>query len=666
MNRFPSIMFAVVLCLAGVVPGFAETPEYTLGEIVVESDKPTAADVATVAEVTAEDIERRGATTLNEALLMLPGVNIRTAADGTPRIDIRGFRTRHIKLLINGVSFQSTYDGQFDPASIPAENIARVVLAKGGSSVLYGAGGTAAVINIITKGGERGMHGSVGARAGETDSYLGKASLSGGNDKGYFFGGVSEMNSNGFPVSGDFDSTTVQDSDLRANSDRQRSSVFFNGAYNLGEGTELGAVLSYTGGSYGKPPSVYPTKDDFAKKPKYERLEDYSEIASQLNLRHEFALPLVVDAALYANQRNELTKVYDDDSYSSTDASGSSKSRSASQIAGMHLQGSYDYDSFGMLTLALNGESQSWDENGYVMETVAGGGGGGGGGGGSKVKQVDFNTRNNLQEYSSSLEYSITPVEPLTLVAGGGYVAQTGPESETATDWIYTLGATYRPIEGTAVHANHARKVRFASVRNLFDTTSGNPDLEPEVARHFEIGLDQELPFKTLFTGAVYRTYAENLIEKDNVTEIYENYEEYLLQGFELGLENTFLDALWVKTSYSYLDSEDQSDDSNRDELQYRPRDTYALEAEYTFPVGFSVYGSAYYVANQFTYNDDATLKERMDDFTVVNLKISQKLLENALSLYAGVNNLFDEDYEESYGFPRPGRTLYCGFDYAF
>jgi outer membrane cobalamin receptor len=55
-----------------------------------------------------------------------------------------------------------------------------------------------------------------------------------------------------------------------------------------------------------------------------------------------------------------------------------------------------------------------------------------------------------------------------------------------------------------------------------------------------------------------------------------------------------------------------------------------------------------------------------MDDFVVVDLKLSQPFLDDALNVYAGVNNLFDEDYEESYGFPRPGRTLYCGIDYAF
>lgn len=647
----------LLLCLAFVLaqPVFAQDAEYVLGEVVVTSEKTGVDDVTDVSEVTAQDIEARGATNLNEALVMLPGVYIRTAADGTPRIDIRGFRTRHIKLLINGVPFQSTYDGQFDPASIPAENIARIVLTKGASSVLYGAGGTAAVINIITKGGTQGTHGSVGMRAEESDSYLGKASLSGANEKGYFYGGVSQKTANAYPVSGDFDKTEIQDSDLRKNSDRERNNVFFNGGYTLSEDTQLGAVLSYTGGSYGKPPSIQADSDDFGKKAKYERLEDYSELASQLNLRHEFSSPLTLDAAVYGNQRNELTKVYDDDSYDSMDASGSSKSRSTSSIAGTNLRGSYDFDTYGVLALALSGEAQSWDESGFKMVKS-----------GKKVLEEDIDTDNNLQEYSTALEYSITPIDPLTLVAGGGYVAQTGPASETVTDWTYLLGANFRPLEGTTLSANHARKVRFASIRNLFDATSGNTDLDPEVARHFELGLAQELPLKTVFTGAVYRTYAENLIEKDDVTEIYENYEEYLLEGFELGLENKFFDAFWIKTAYAYLHSEDKSDDSERDELQYRPRDTFSVEAQYTCPFGAALYASVYHVANQYTYSDDATLKKRMNDFTLVNLKLSQALLDKALSVYAGVNNLFDEDYEESYGFPRPGRTLFCGFDYAF
>jgi outer membrane receptor protein involved in Fe transport len=519
-RTLPALLLALAVAVAP--PVFAQETDYVLGEVVVESARPDVEDVTNVSVVTARDIEARGATTLNEAIEMIPGVYIRTAADGTPRIDIRGMRTRHIKLLINGTPFQSTYDGQFDPASIPAENISRIVLTKGASSVLYGAGGTAAVINIITKGGKQGMHGSVGMRAGEIDSYLGKASLSGGNEKGFFFGSVSRLNSNGYPVSGDFDKNEAQDSDTRKNSDRERNSFFFNGAYNIDASTELGAVFSYSGGGYGKPPAAIVDKDLFfdPKKTKYERLEDYSDLGAQLNLRHEFSVPLTMAVSLYGNQRNELTKGYEKDDYNKIIY----KSRAESTTAGINLRGSYDFDVYGVLAATLMGENQSWDESGFK-------------------KNDPIEVDQDLQEYSAALEYTVTPIDPVTLVAGAGYVAQTGPGSETATDWTYLLGATYRPFEGTAISATHARKVRFASIRNLFDATSGNPDLDPEVSMHYEIGLDQELPFKTLLSASVYRNDVEDLIEKNDVTEVYQNYEEYLLQGFEVGLENRFFES---------------------------------------------------------------------------------------------------------------------------
>lgn len=59
--------------------------------------------ITTVDEVTAAQIERSGASTLDEAVRLVPGVAIVNGGDGVPRINIRGFRTRNITLLIDGV-----------------------------------------------------------------------------------------------------------------------------------------------------------------------------------------------------------------------------------------------------------------------------------------------------------------------------------------------------------------------------------------------------------------------------------------------------------------------------------------------------------------------------------------------------------------------------------
>lgn len=131
----------------------ADDELYRLGEVVVSGGTPIVEAVGVTRRVTAEEMEQRGVRSLDEALNLLPGVDVRVGGDGAPRIDMRGFRTRHIKLLLNGTPFNSTYDGQFDSALISVENIAEIVVTTGATSTLYGSGGNAGVINIITKKG---------------------------------------------------------------------------------------------------------------------------------------------------------------------------------------------------------------------------------------------------------------------------------------------------------------------------------------------------------------------------------------------------------------------------------------------------------------------------------------------------------------------------------
>jgi outer membrane cobalamin receptor len=50
----------------------------------------------------------------------------------------------------------------------------------------------------------------------------------------------------------------------------------------------------------------------------------------------------------------------------------------------------------------------------------------------------------------------------------------------------------------------------------------------------------------------------------------------------------------------------------------------------------------------------------------VVNAKISRSLLEDRMSLYVRAENLFDEDFEQSYDLPQAGRSVYGGVDVRF
>src|SRR5579883_3224034 len=64
-----------------------------------------------VTVISAKQIEDAGARTLDQALRLAPGVYVRDGGgDGIPRIDIRGFRTRNILLLIDGIPYNSSFD----------------------------------------------------------------------------------------------------------------------------------------------------------------------------------------------------------------------------------------------------------------------------------------------------------------------------------------------------------------------------------------------------------------------------------------------------------------------------------------------------------------------------------------------------------------------------
>ena len=145
VHRTP-ILFALVALLTKSVA--AQTPP-TFSISVTERSE-IIEEVGTTRRIDRAEIEARNARTLDEALKLIPGIYVRTGGDGTPRIDVRGFRSRHVLLLVNGVQMNSTSDGQFDPARISTDSIREIKISYGSSSILYGDNALAAVIEITT------------------------------------------------------------------------------------------------------------------------------------------------------------------------------------------------------------------------------------------------------------------------------------------------------------------------------------------------------------------------------------------------------------------------------------------------------------------------------------------------------------------------------------
>ncbi len=643
-----SIALALPLAMAGVTPaGAASSVEpFNLGEVVVSAKTGGVETTQTVHEITAEDIQARNARTLKEAIELVPGLNVRTGGDGVPRIDIRGLRTRHVVLMLDGIPMNSAVDQQFNPTLVPADNIARIKVTVGPSSVLYGQGGLAGVINIITKKGGKDVKGSISYEAGDRQEYLFRGNLGGSkNNFDYFLSANAEKRTS-YPLSDDFSTTSLQGAGYRKNSDNERNNLFGSFGFQATRDLHLALTMGYVQGEYGKPAGTLTTADPFASTPRYQRIDNLEGFSVQLAANYTPSGPLSLRAWGYHNRMDQHERSYDNATYSTISRRNSYDVRTDSRIQGLTMQPKVDLGRGGVITASLGVENNKWENAGYIITNNSG-----------ARASADLVARFDV--FSLSTQYEISPVTNLGLVFGYGHYWQDRSEVSD-DDFSIMAGAHYDFPTSTRLKAAFQRNVRFPTLEQLYATDGGNPTLTAEISRQYEVGVEQKLPGNSLLSVTGFRNDVKDFIEK--ISSLSVNNDEYRFYGVEVAAETRFVDNLTLRASYSYLDSKDKSDGATRDELQYRPKSTVSFEGWYDFPFGLTPYVSLQHVANQVTY-DRATnsIAYKMDNFTLVNLKLSQKLLKNRLNVYFGVDNLFDENYETSYGFPKAGRFIYGG-----
>jgi vitamin B12 transporter len=628
---------------------------YELGEVVVSAHAGGVEAIGTVITITADDLRDSGARTLDDALELVPGVYVRTGAAGTPRLDIRGFRTRHVQLLFDGIPINDTFDGQFDPTTIPVEHIARIKVTTGGASVLYGPGGNGGVINIVTKAGLGKMQCSAIGEAGSGDTYLARVSLSTASDKARFYISSSPLTTDGYPVSGELNTTGSESGGQRDNSDRKRLHLFASAGFDLSDSTQVGVTFNRFQGEHGVPAVVnYDKNDPFTKKPKYDRVDDLTGYAVQAAMGHAGEGPVSVKGWVFLNSLDQEDNRYDDAGYDTQVANGARHTAATTRAVGVNLQLRYATPRSGAFTLGLGGEADRWEAVGFSV--------------GKKDVRTDLDQAEAVQIYSAALQYEVTPASGLAMAAGLGHNIQTRTGADNASDFTYMLGGRYAFSPQTRIRASHARKVRFPSIRQLYDPTAGNTDLKAERSLHHEVGLEWDAARDVQVTAAAFLVNARDFIEKDE-TDLYRNFEDYRYRGLEIATRIQPTERLKVSTAYAYLHSENRSADSEREELQNRPGDKVSLEATYRFRFGIAAHASLLHVADQVFYDNDGKLpreKKNLDAFTLVDAKLSYGARQVGLQIYAGVDNLFDTNYEQSYGLPRPGRTYYVGAGHRF
>jgi outer membrane receptor protein involved in Fe transport len=304
----------------------------------------------------------------------------------------------------------------------------------------------------------------------------------------------------------------------------------------------------------------------------------------------------------------------------------------------------------------------------YDTEVLAQGGGGGGGGGGAAddfdSTEEDYSTRT----YTGALEYELAPAPGVRLVSGYSvsWFDPDGASSDRAGNGL--VGVAWDVREGTRLRASFSRRHRFPSIRQLFEYEAGNPELVTETSRTWEVGLEQSLPKNSRVSLVGFYSDVDGYIEKIDATDQFENNDTYRMRGFELEAQTRFAPGLDLRGSYSLLDTEDRSSGAFRDDLQNRPRQRVSFEGRYRFKSGLSLQASVDRVVDSYVYaSRRASYRQSsLDDYTLVSGRIGQALFNGRGAVYVLVENLLDEDYESSYGFPQRGRTWGAGVEMRF
>lgn len=162
----PALLAAPAAHAQQVAAPFADAPRggeavISLAEITVSATgvpTPVTQTGSSVTVLTSDLLQAQQVRTVPDALQQVPGLNVvRTGgASGQTSVFIRGTNSNHVKVQIDGIDVNdpSTPNRAFDFSQLQTEDLSRIEVLRGPQSGLYGADAIGGVISFVTKRGE--------------------------------------------------------------------------------------------------------------------------------------------------------------------------------------------------------------------------------------------------------------------------------------------------------------------------------------------------------------------------------------------------------------------------------------------------------------------------------------------------------------------------------
>ncbi|MDZ7684667.1 MAG: TonB-dependent receptor [Gammaproteobacteria bacterium] len=204
----------------------------------------------------------------------------------------------------------------------------------------------------------------------------------------------------------------------------------------------------------------------------------------------------------------------------------------------------------------------------------------------------------------------------------------------------------------------------------FFDTFTGNPELEPEHSRAWELGLRHSAGDRLRVSASYFES---RLIDEINgfvfdaasggfTAENVDGKSDR--RGVEVDASWQATDTVSLDASYTWLDATEPSMNGELEEVR-RPGNTASLRANFDLArvnlnIGAQYNGSQ--IDTFFPPFPEPSQRVKLDAYTLVDVSLRYQL-SDAINLHARVENALDETYEEVFGFRSSGFGAFAGIE---
>ncbi|MBL4708402.1 MAG: TonB-dependent receptor, partial [Flavobacteriales bacterium] len=634
--------------------------------------QPLSKAPAVASVVTAEHIKRIGATDLEEVLETIPGLHVASNAAGYGSIYVfrgvySGFNPQ-VLMLINGVPVTNLFVGDRGQAwaGMSVEAISRIEIIRGPGSAVYGADAFAGVINIVTKNSREISGLNAGIRYGSFDT----------KDVWINYGHSGEKID--FSATVEFHDTDNQDEKIVADSQ-----------------TFLDAIS-------GTSASLTPGEVNLQRENVDARLElGYGNFTfrSGAQIRRDAGLGVGLAQALDSNgqvssQRYNTDLTYDNPDYSENigikisvsylDTSQEVEDDLLLFPAGSRgpFLGPMGAPIFPPFPNGIIGNPEIYERHTRVnlIGTYR------------YFEKHEFTAGSGYyygEVYKTEEEknFGIDPATGFPILPGSGLIDVSDtplvflPEDNRenryifiqdvwhlANDWELTAGVRYdhysdfgdtvnprlalvwstrHNLTSKLLYGEAFRAPSFAETRVQSNPVAlGNPDLEPETLKSYEIAFNYRPTFDLSIDLNLFHYEWKDIIhfvqDTGNATRTAQNVGEQEADGLEIEVNWNITEQLSILTNYSWQDSEDQNTGSN---AANAPEQQFYIRGFAQLPNDFDVTVQLNNVMDRNRAFGDS--RSDIDDYTIVDMTIRKKFYGEQLELSVLAKNIFDEDARE-------------------